>query len=68
MYAPALIVGDMIHVSGHVPWLEGGGFIQVTNLSNISSDFMFCRLIVNEIIPLSLNIASYRYQYPISGR
>merc|ERR1712013_895582 len=28
VYAPALIVGDMIHVSGHVPWLEGGGFIQ----------------------------------------
>merc|ERR1712088_1298591 len=28
VYAPALIVGDMIRVSGHVPWLEGGGFIQ----------------------------------------
>ena len=30
VYAPALIVGDMIYVSGHVPWKEGGGFIQVT--------------------------------------
>lgn len=28
VYAPALIVGDMIYVSGHVPWKEGGGFIQ----------------------------------------
>ena len=36
VYAPALIVGDMIHVSGHVPWLEGGGFIQVDTFANLS--------------------------------
>ena len=42
MYAPALIVGDMIHVSGHVPWLEGGGFIQVSTFALNLSRYSLC--------------------------
>ena len=63
MYAPALIVGDMIHVSGHVPWLEGGGFIQVTPFANKSLEVMINKCSLNELTLCSLNITSHNFRF-----